>query len=82
VAIALYSTSQELFYIVPYFFDFQDIREFPRYTLKPVTDCLESLQVSQSLSQKALRWAELLDEKNKPRLGTPLIYFRILIVAL
>jgi len=82
VAIALYSASQELFDIVPCFFDFQDIREFPRYTLKPVTDCLESLQVPQSLSQKALRWAELLDEKNKPRLGAPLIYFKILIVAL
>jgi len=82
VAIALYSASQELFDIVPYFFDFQDIREFPIYTLKLVTDCLESLQVPQSLSQKALRWAELLDEKNKPRLGALLIYFRILIAAL
>jgi len=27
----------------------------------------------QSLSQKAFRWAELLEEKNKPRLGAPLI---------
>jgi len=69
VAIALYSTTQELFDIVPCFFDFQDIREFLRYTLKSVTDCLESLQMPQSLSQKALRWAELLDEKNKSRLG-------------
>jgi len=38
--------------------------------------------VPQSLSQKALRQAELLDEKNKPRLGAPLIYFRILIATL
>jgi len=38
--------------------------------------------VSQLLSQKALRWAELLEEKNKPRLGTSLIYFRILITVL
>jgi len=71
VAIALYLALQELFDIVPCFFDFQDIREFSRYTLKPVTDCLESLQVPQSLSQKALRWSELLDEKNKSRLGAP-----------
>ena len=77
VAIAMYSASQELFDIVPRFFDFQDMREFPRYTLKPVTDCLESLQVPQSLSQKALRWAEVLEEINKPRLGAPLIYLRI-----
>jgi len=45
VTIALYSASQELLDIVSCFFDFQDMREFPRYTLKPVTDCLESLQV-------------------------------------
>jgi len=37
--------------------------------------------VAQSLSQKALRLAELLDEKNKPRLGAHLIYFKILNVA-
>jgi len=52
MAIALYLASQELFDIVPCFFDFQDMREFSRYTLKPVADCLESLQVPQSLSQK------------------------------
>jgi len=82
VVIALYSASQELFDIVPCFFDFQDIREFPRYTLKSVTDCLESLQVPQSLSEKVFRWAKLLEEKNKPRVGAPLIYLRILISAL
>jgi len=38
--------------------------------------------VPQSLSQKAFRWAELLEKKNKPRLGAPLIYLRILIIAL
>jgi len=79
VVIALYSTSQELYDIVLCFFDFQDMREFPRYTLKPVTDCFESLQVPQSLSQKAFRGVEVLEEKNKPRLGAPLIYLRILI---
>ena len=57
-------------------------REFPRCTLKSVTDCLELLQVPQSLSQKAMRWVELLEEKNKPRLGAPLIYLKILIAAL
>jgi len=61
----MYSVSQELFDIVTCFFDFQDMREFPRYTLKPVIDCLESLQVSQSLSQKIFRWTE---EKNRTRL--------------
>jgi len=65
VAIALYSGSEELFDTIPYFFDFQDIRKFPRYTLDPVTDCLESLQVPQSLSQKAFRLTEQLKEKNK-----------------
>jgi len=45
VVIAFYLASQELFGIVPYIFHFQDIREFPRYTLKSVTHCLESLQV-------------------------------------
>jgi len=55
VVIALYSASQELFDIMPCLFDFQDMREFPRYTLKPVIDFLESLQVPQSLSQKAFR---------------------------
>jgi len=82
VAIALYSASQKLFDIVPCFFDFQDIRKFPRYTLKSITDYLESLHVPQSQSQKAFRWAKLLEEKNKPRLRAPLIYLRILIVAL
>jgi len=82
VIIALYSVSQELFDIIPCFFDFQDIRKFPRYTLKPVIDCLESLHVPQSLSQKAFRWTKLLEGKNKARLGAPLIYMRILIVAL
>jgi len=82
MVIALYSTSHELFDIVPYLFDFQNIRKFPRYILKSVTDCLESLHVSQSLSQKAFRWAEVLEEKNKSRLGASLIHLRILIVAL
>jgi len=31
--------------------------------------------------RKAFRWAELLEDKNKPILGAPLIYLRILIVA-
>jgi len=35
----LYSTSQELFDIVPCSFDFQDIRKFPRYTLKVLIPC-------------------------------------------
>jgi len=82
VVILLHSASQELFNIIPCFFDFQDIRKFSKYTLKPITDCLESLHVPQSLSQKAFRWAKLLQEKNKPRLGATLTYFRILIVAL
>ena len=82
MVIALYSASRELFDIVPYLFDFQDMREFPRYTLKPFTDCLESLQVPQSLLEKAFKWAKVLEEKNKPRLGAPLIYMRILIIAL
>jgi len=82
VAIALYLASQELFDIVPCFFDLQAITEFLRYTLKLVTDCLESLQVHQSLSQKTFRWAELLEKKNKTRLGAPLIYLSILIAAL
>jgi len=56
--------------------------EFPRYTLKPVTGCLESLQISQSLSQKAFRWTKLLEKKNKSILGAPLIYLRILLAAL
>jgi len=81
VVIVLYSASQKLFDIVPCFFDFHDIMEFPRYTLKPVTDCLESLHVLHSLSQKAFKWEKLLQEKNKSRLGAPLIYLRILIVA-
>jgi len=80
MVISLYSTSQELFDIVPFFFDFQDMREFPRYTLKPVTDCLETLQVPQSLSQKAFKRVEMLEEKNKPRLEAPLIYLRIQIL--
>jgi len=55
VAIALYSASHELFDVVPWFFDFHDIRESPRYTLKPIIDCLESLHVPQSLSQKTFK---------------------------
>jgi len=79
---ALYLASQEIFDIVHCFFDFRDIREFSKYTLKPITDCLRSLQVPQSLSQKAFRWAELPEEKNRLRLGAPLIYLRILIATL
>ena len=59
------------------------MREFPTYTLKPDTDCLESLQVPLSQSQKAFRWTEVVEEeKNRPKLGAPLIYLRILIAAL
>ena len=82
MVIALYSASHKLFDIVPIFFDFQDIREFSRYVLKSITNCLESLHVPQSLSQKDFIWTELLKDKNKPGLGTPLIYLRILIAAL
>jgi len=82
VVIVLYLASQQLFDVVPCFFDFRYIRGFPRYTLKPVTNCLESLYVPQSLSQKAFRWTKLLEEKNKPKLRAPLIYLIILIAAL
>jgi len=41
------------------------MREFSRYTLKLVIDSLESQHLLQSLSQKAFRCVEVLEEKNK-----------------
>jgi len=34
-----------------------------------------------TITKEVFRWIEVLEEKNKPRLVTPLIYLRILIVA-
>ena len=55
-AIALYSAFAEDLKIVVCFLAFQEIEESPKKMQKPVIDFLESGQVAQSKSEKALRW--------------------------
>lgn len=50
----LYLDSAELFEIIDCFFDFEDIRKFPNFTIKPVTCILVFGQVVQSASQNAV----------------------------
>ena len=66
MAKALYSASTEDLLTVGCLFDFQDIRESPMKTVKPVTLRLVSMQPPQSLSEYAFKCR--LDEafRNKP----------------
>lgn len=61
---ARYSDSAEDLETVFYFFDRQDKRESPKNVHKPVTDCLESEQVAQSASEKALSSNEDVEGKS------------------
>lgn len=65
-AIDLYLDSAEDPDIVCCFLDFQEIKEDPRKTQKPVMERLVSKQPAQSASQKALRRKSDSAEKNKP----------------
>ena len=80
-AMALYSASKELLEMVCCFFDFQEIRDSPRYMEKLVTNFLVSGQVAQSKSLYAFNWIELWLGKKMSWPGAFLRYLRILKVA-
>ena len=65
-AMALYLASAEDWEMVDCFLAFQDTRESPRKTQKPVTECLVSRQAPQSASKKALSWRDEVAEKKRP----------------
>ncbi|GJW69653.1 hypothetical protein Tco_0126570 [Tanacetum coccineum] len=56
----LYSALVELLETIVCFFDFYEIRQDPKKIQYPVTDLLEKLQLAQSLSQKTLRFKEIM----------------------
>ena len=81
-AIDLYSASADDLETVCCFFDFQEIKESPRNTQKPLTDLLLSRQPAQSESAKAFNWISELEGKKRPCPGEDLIYCRTIWAAL
>jgi hypothetical protein len=81
LAIARYSDSADDLETITCFFDFHEMREFPRKTQNPVTDLLVAWQPPQSESQKAFKERSLDVENNMPCPGVPLMYLRTLNAA-
>lgn len=80
--ILLYSASAEDLETVFYFLVFQEMREWPKKTPKPVSDRPLNRQFPQSASQKAVNDAKLSEGKKRPRFMVPLRYLRTCMAAL
>lgn len=63
---AQYSASTEDWETVACFLDFQDTREVPINTQKPVIERLVSLHPTQSKSMKAFKWMDEVVGKKSP----------------